>query len=81
MVEKVNNNTMEKYYFKANWSEPGGLCMEKCHVHNNGIMIGSLACIQCRFHEENDLDVDNDFSMSWLKCSKLSEARGEFQNE
>lgn len=72
---------MEKYYFKTIGSEPDEQCVEKCHVHDNGIMIGSYSCTKCEFHKGNDLDPDNKYSsMSWLKCSKLSEARGGVRN-
>lgn len=68
---------MEKYYFKTRGSEPDEECIEPCKVHNNGIMIGSYSCTKCEFHKDNDMNKDDEYAdMSWLKCSRLKEARG-----
>ena len=65
---------MERYYFKTKFQPPDVECVEPCNVKKDGTMIGSYNCIICQFHVENDMNGGDE--MSWLKCSKLSEALG-----
>ena len=52
---------MEKYYYTANdW----GTCKERCVVIDNGTMIGSVKCQDCKFNKGHNL------KKQWIKCKK-----------
>ena len=60
----------EKYYFKTKGQEPDEECTEKCPVLNTEVMIGSVACQECKNCISSDADY---FGCSWVCCEKLND--------
>ena len=57
---------MEKYYYEETW----GTCKDKCHVKNDGTMIGSAKCKECASCiAYNDRE-------GFIKCKDLDSALG-----
>lgn len=63
---------MEQYYFKTRGQEPDVDCVERCMVKDNGVMIGSVTCQECKHHKGNNQDEFGD--ISWIKCEKIEDA-------
>jgi hypothetical protein len=74
----MDNKIYEEYWFKT--TTHNGIhedCIEYCHVKNDGTMIGSAKCQQCEFCKGcGGKFMDSFTGPDWIKCSKLSDARG-----
>ena len=57
---------MKRYYFKENF----GACLQLCVLKNNGTMIGSIRCQECKHC------VSYDCKEGWIKCENLKLAIG-----
>jgi hypothetical protein len=66
---------MEKYWFKTTGFN-SDTCTERCMVKDNGIMIGSVKCIECKFCKEHEEPCEFTGEVNWIKCEKLNEAQG-----
>jgi hypothetical protein len=63
----------EKYYFKTvGWDN--GTCVEHCKVKDNGTMIGSFNCQECKYCIEHQKPNEFTEQVEWIKCSKINEA-------
>ena len=62
----------ERYYFKTRGQEPNVDCIEPCMVVNDGTMIGSAKCQNCKYHTDNNQDKYGD--ISWIKCERINAA-------
>lgn len=62
---------MEKYLFNE---DQHGNCLEKCHVLNDGTMIGSVKCQECKYCINVAPHCEFTGSVEWIVCSKLDDA-------
>ncbi len=69
---------MEKYLFKE---DQYGNCLEKCNVLNDGTMIGSVKCQECKYCISVAPHCEFTGSAEWIVCSKLNEAIGKAVSE
>lgn len=60
----------QKYYFKTKgWNNQD--CVEPCRFLDNGTMIGSIKCQECK-HCAGIEETNSDFeSPNWIKCEKI----------
>jgi len=67
----------EQYWFKTTNNGIHEDCIEPCHVKNDGTMIGSAKCQACEFCKGcGGRGMEFQMGPDWIKCSKLSDARG-----
>lgn len=68
----------EKYLFNE---DQYGNCLEKCNVLNDGTMIGSVKCQQCKHCIGVATPCELTGSVEWIACSKLDKAIGKVVSE
>lgn len=69
---------MEKYLFDE---DQYGNCLQKCSVLNNGTMIGSVKCQECKFCINKAEPCEFTGSVEWIVCSKIDEATKQVESE
>jgi len=67
---------MEKYLFDE---DQYGNCLQKCNVLNDGTMIGSVKCQECKYCIRKDQACEFTGSVQWIVCSKIDQAIGKAQ--
>jgi len=67
-----NTDKMEKCLFNE---DQYGNCLEKCNVLNDGTMIGSVKCQECKYCISKDNACEFTGSVEWIVCSRLDGAR------
>ena len=65
---------MEKYLFNE---DQHGSCLEQCNVLNDGTMIGSVKCQECKYCISKDEACEFTGSVEWIVCSRIDEATKE----
>ena len=66
---------MNKYYFKTTGTIRT-ICIEPCKIKDNGIMIGSVKCQECKNCLEHESPNPFTGDVDWIKCKNLKEATG-----
>jgi len=74
-MNSKNTEKMEEYWFKTTGFN-NDTCTERCMVKDNGIMIGSVKCRECKFCKGHEKPCEFTGDVSWIKCEKLKEAKG-----
>lgn len=62
---------MEKYLFNE---DQYGNCLEKCNHLNDGTMIGSVNCQECKHCISADQVCEFTGRIEWIVCSKIEYA-------
>jgi len=73
LLVTVKTQDVDRYFFKTTGTLQCS-CNERCKVMDNGIMIGSVTCQNCKNCLEHDEPHPMTGTVDWIKCSKIKEA-------
>ena len=75
--DKALNKTdvSKRYYFKTTGINNTS-CTERCMFKDNGVMIGSVNCQNCKYCVEYEKPCDITGEVNWIVCSKIKLAKG-----
>ncbi len=69
-------NQNEKYYPKKTCHPTSPTMVESCQLLDNGIMIGSAACKECKYCLGYAQEDEFGYSEGWIMCKNINIATG-----